>query len=586
MAIDLEKELARGIPLDEAAEFFIRLRGQTKEASLPFLEAAFNELSPDEQAEVLKTAADEGILAKGTEEYYGAQMLASLQKIANMPGAQAGAPLPPTAQGQNMQQPPPANLPPTAMGANQTKMSSMKEESEKGKERAHASISASHEKLRHSGGERIGKTLGTLVGGGAGGAAAHHLGKGHPGITLAGAGMGALMGRGIGRDLGEGHDARHYAKKMKEAAVKLGFEGSMSPEGAGDAQPDIHQYLAAEEMGQQAEGANAAQYYQQKFQEAAAQLQASQEQAEQTGAMTEQLQQQVAGSQEQIQSAMQQAQLAHQGAMQNVQQAHEMAMGATQQAMEAQGEVLRQKQLAAAMRMGVMQVKDQVMNALAQDPTEQLASQLSSPPPGSAQQQMDPAAAAAQGMQNPSTAAAGNPDPSQQGGPPAQGPAGQAEGAQTQTNSTSPGESGEGASDGNSGKSKGEGSESSTKGSTKVEIKHASPLSLPHALGGAAIGGGIGAAYAHSSNDKLRQKVQELEGIEDRGYGKSMNLAQAKARLELGEIAARHPAITTGLSALGGAFMGNSEGPGLTKSLGEVPGNLREIVQNIQSKAV
>jgi len=252
--------------------------------------------------------------------------------------------------------------------------------------------------------------------------------------------MGALAGRSIGRSHGENKDIEEFDKKMKEAAaqMKIAFgETPMVPEGMPGETPDINSYLATEQMGEEAEQQNAAAYYQQKFQQAAAQLQEVQEQQEQTQTMADTLQTQVAGSQEQIQAAMQQAQMASQAAMQNVQQAHEMAMGATSQAMESQAEVLRQKQLAAAMKMGITQVKDQVMSALASDPTDQLAQQLTSPPPGSggmvggAPGALDPAAQAA-GMQNPSTQAAGTPaDPGAQAAPGQPGTPGQEAGAGT-----------------------------------------------------------------------------------------------------------------------------------------------------------
>jgi len=613
MSFDLEKELLQGIPLDEAAGFFSTLTaGRTKQASAEELESAWQELEPEEKLEVMKLAEGTPFLEHlqpGTEGYYSTRMLAVLQQLPAhtflAKEANAGQ-LPPGAQGMNMSPSMPAPLPSTAQGQNPVKMATAEEV---GRERAHTQISTSHEKHRHSGGERTGKHIGTLLGAAAGAAAGHKVG-GHGGL---GAAMGALAGRSLGKDVGKSHDVKSFHEKMKHAAARLkiafGEPGGLAPESS-SVDPNIHQYLAAEEMGAEAEQSNAAEYYRQRFQEATQQLQEVQEQAEQTQTMTDTLQQQVAGSQEQIQAAMQQAQMASQAAMQNVQQAHEMAMGATQQAMESQQEVLRQKQLAAAMKMGITQVKDQVMSALASDPTDQLAQQLTSPPPGSGgvvggASGQDPNAAA---MQNPAQQAAGNPaDPNAAAG--GAGAPGQSPGAGTAPNSAGTGEEGEAASDAKSEKSDSEKSEKKDpQATTKVEVKSAGvlrpwpnesprhlrlreaytsklafPLSIPHALGGAALGAGVGAAYAKSSNEPLRKKVDTLSGVQNRSFGQSLDLAQAKARLALGEAAEEHPVATTVGSALHGAALGATSGPEITQSLGNIGQNFREAFQNLRA---
>jgi hypothetical protein len=631
MSFDLEKELLHGIPLDEAAGFFSMLTaGRIKQASAEELEEAWQKLEPEERLEAIKLAEGTPFLEHlqpGTEGYYSTRMLAVLQQ---MPAqtflakeANAGQ-LPPGAQGMNMSPSMPAALPSTAQGQNPVKMATAEDV---GRERAHTQIATKHEKHTHSGGERAGKHIGTLLGAAAGAAAGHKAG-GHGPL---GAAMGALAGRSLGKDVGKSHDVKSFHEKMKHAAARLkiafGEPGGLAPESA-SIEPNIHQYLASEEMGAEAEQANAAEYYRQKFQEAAAQLQQVQEQAEQTQTMTDTLEQQVAGSQEQIQAAMQQAQMASQAAMQNVQQAHEMAMGATQQAMESQQEVLRQKQLAAAMKMGITQVKDQVMSALASDPTDQLAQQLTSPPPGSggvvggAPAGQDPNAAA---MQNPSQQAAGNPaDPNTAAA--GAGAPGQSPGAGTAPNSAGTGEEGENASDAKSEKTDSEKSEKKDpQATTKVEVKSAGvlgkfvnskgltdlgagtlggltglgigvhevkklkekkasfPLSIPHALGGAALGAGVGAAYAKSSNEPLKKKVNELSGVENRSFGQALDLAQSKARLALGEAAQEHPVATTIGSALHGAALGATSGPEITQSFGNIGQNLREAFQNLRA---
>lgn len=597
MSFDLEKELLQGIPLDEAAGFFTSLLpDRQKVASAEELAAAYELLEPEEKLEVAKLAAGTPFLEHvqpGTEGYYSARMLAVLQQLPAhtfLDKEANAAQLPPASQGMTMSPVAPTALPATAQGQNPVKMATAEDV---GRERAHTQISTSHEKHRHSGGERVGKHLGTLLGA-AGGAAAGHKAGGHGAL---GAAMGAIAGRSLGKDVGKSHDVSSFHEKMKHAAARMkiafGDEMSMSSEAGLGNTPDIHQYLASEELGADAEEANAAQYYRQKFEAASQQLQQVQEQAEQTQTMTDSLSQQVAGSQEQIQAAMQQAQMASQAAMQNVQQAHEMAMGATQQAMESQQEVLRQKQLAAAMKMGITQVKDQVMSALAADPTDQLAQQLTAPPPGSggvvgggAPPGQDPNAAA---MQNPSEQAAGNPaDPNAaQAGA---GAPGQSPGGGTAPNSAGASdEAGEGASDGKSEKSESSKTEKKDpEATTKVEVKQGSaklafPLSVPHALGGAALGAGVGAAYAKSSNEPLKKKVNQLSGVENRSFGQALDLAQSKARLALGEAAEEHPVATTIGSALHGAALGATAGPEMTQSLGNIGKNFREAFQNLKA---
>src|SRR5271170_5812456 len=106
MSIDFEKELMRGIPEDVAADFFIRIRGTVKDATIEEKWASF---SPEQQDELLAQAVDEGLIPKEAMGGSGGQ-----------PGAPP--PLPAASQGQTMQPPPPPQLPPTAMGSNAVKM--------------------------------------------------------------------------------------------------------------------------------------------------------------------------------------------------------------------------------------------------------------------------------------------------------------------------------------------------------------------------------------------------------------------------------------------------------------------------------
>jgi hypothetical protein len=65
------------------------------------------------------------------------------------------------------------------------------------------------------------------------------------------------------------------------------------------------------------------------------------------------------------------------------------------------------------------------------------------------------------------------------------------------------------------------------------------------------------------SNDPLRQKIEALEANPDRGAKDTMNLAQLRGRLTIGEFTEKHPLVTAGMGALGGARFGATMGPGI-----------------------
>jgi hypothetical protein len=99
----------------------------------------------------------------------------------------------------------------------------------------------------------------------------------------------------------------------------------------------------------------------------------------------------------------------------------------------------------------------------------------------------------------------------------------------------------------------------------------------PHALAGAVIGGGAEAGYAHKSSDPLRQKVDRLSKEPERGFGKAMDLAQAKARLALSDAVDKHPkaALLSGM-ALGG-LEGAVSGPGIVDHVRSGVKNLKDL---------
>ena len=86
---------------------------------------------------------------------------------------------------------------------------------------------------------------------------------------------------------------------------------------------------------------------------------------------------------------------------------------------------------------------------------------------------------------------------------------------------------------------------------------------LPGAAAGAALGAGLGAGESFTSNEPLKQRVQGLEGKKDRGLRDTLDLAQSRGRLTVGEFAKEHPGTMMGAGALGGALLGAQHGGGL-----------------------
>jgi hypothetical protein len=105
---------------------------------------------------------------------------------------------------------------------------------------------------------------------------------------------------------------------------------------------------------------------------------------------------------------------------------------------------------------------------------------------------------------------------------------------------------------------------------------------LPYALGGAAVGAGVGAAGALTSNDPLRSKVRNIEALPDRTLGQSMDLAQARARLAVAEWEERHPLAAIGAGAMSGGLMGFSSGPEIIGAAGSIPKSIHNIVSNVR----
>ncbi len=344
--------------------------------------------------------------------------------------------------------------------------------------------------------------------------------------------------------------------RMRKHADEMGLQPTEAEEGNvqpvnGGLSEQVAALQSSEQSAQAAQEVNEAAFYREKARAAQEAAQAMQEQIGQLGQSVQTMQQQLEANQSQIQASVQHAQIAQQAALQNVMQSQEATSQAIAQSLQDKQEVLRQKQLAAAMRMGALQMKDSVMGALAADPTEQLAGQLTSPPPGSGGPVGGaPAQALGQGgdQQGPAAAA---PDA------PAAGGAVASEGVAEDKPK---------ADDAKSDKA-----DSKSEKGTKVEIstKEGSVMEeagrrLPYALAGAVGGGAAGHFFATGSNDSLRGKIQSLEAEEasgQGGFGTALNLAQAKARLALSEGAAKFPGATAGVGAVLGALSAGSAGP-------------------------
>lgn len=90
----------------------------------------------------------------------------------------------------------------------------------------------------------------------------------------------------------------------------------------------------------------------------------------------------------------------------------------------------------------------------------------------------------------------------------------------------------------------------------------------PYFLGGAALGAGLGSYEAHHGAANLRKKVEDLQSKDTGGFAHAFDLAQAKARLALAEVAEKHPVASTAMTALGFGMAGAAAKPQL-ESIGQ-----------------
>lgn len=329
-------------------------------------------------------------------------------------------------------------------------------------------------------------------------------------------------------------------------------------------------YLEAEETARRAQEANEANFYRSKAEEAGMATQDLQAQMQDMSAQMEQLQAQAAESQSQI-------------------------MAANQEAVQANDSMLNQATLAARMRMGMQQLRAQMMEVASQDP-EQLAAAAGGPTPMDVGQQAQAAAPgtapAPTGLNGEAevTGDAGAAPGADPGTPEASPSAGAAPGAIPGGQGSPSGGGGESAPE-EPQKSESKDDEKKDSGQTTVSIKKGSIQEevmgrLPYMAAGAGIGGlATGIMAARGKNiPTLRQKVDELKGQQDGGFGKSIELAKAQLALGEAEKAKAHP-IQAGLkggltgAAIGGAL--GAAGPEIMSGGKDLMKNLQAVRQNL-----
>jgi bacterioferritin (cytochrome b1) len=167
---------------------------------------------------------------------------------------------------------------------------------ETGRQRGVASMAAEAQREKSRRGERFGETMGRLAGT-VGGAAAGKKWGGKYGLPT-GAALGFMGGGKAGKEVGTELDIRKAAMAMKMGLAKLAQEPGemlgMPPPQAESPDTMPQHYLAAEQMAQQAQNANEAEFYRGKLQDAGQQTQVLQEQVQGMQQQLAQLEQQAA----------------------------------------------------------------------------------------------------------------------------------------------------------------------------------------------------------------------------------------------------------------------------------------------------
>lgn len=322
-------------------------------------------------------------------------------------------------------------------------------------------------------------------------------------------------------------------------------------------------YLEAEETGRRAQEQNEAGFYRSQAEEAKMQAQGMGAQVADIQAQLDQLSAQAAESQNQV-------------------------MTANEEAVRANDQMLNQATLAARMRMGMQQLRAQMMEIASQDP-EQLAAAAGGPTP------MDVGAQAQQAAMGAAPPAGGAPpagdpsqDPGAQPGTPGASP----------DPSAAPGSPPAGAGGPSSGPSESANSDGPSQdkkdgGATTVSIKKGSAQKTAdlyeesmRKLPAVALGGlvGAGAGYLHSRRGanvpNLRAKVDELKGQQtEGGFGKAIELGRAQTALAEAEESRSDPRK----SALKGGLLGASIGAGLSTAVPAIASEGKQLFKNLSS---
>lgn len=338
-------------------------------------------------------------------------------------------------------------------------------------------------------------------------------------------------------------------------------------------------YMQAEQLGQQLQQGNEAQFFRQRAQEAEQGTQVAQSQIDAMGQQLAQLQQQAAMAAQTIQQH-------------------------TQEAMAAQDAALQQTQIAANMRMGMQKLRAQMMEVASQDPAEVAASELQgqpmdpmaqegvpgepTAPPGKADKEVNEAERAkteAAEQEAQAAEATGAPDMQAADPEPGGGPAGMAPPPGSAPTAAPPG----------GGLGMGQPSPMGAAGGGGAAISTAMPQQavkignaklanlmaqasqrLPWALAGA----GLGAAHSDStrrSAPELRSKVRDLQEGEQGGFFNAMRLAAMKAQSAGADVAEQHPRASMALGALGGAATGAVAGPAIAENVRTIGRNLKDL---------
>ena len=580
-----ERGLHQSIPFQEAADFFLKLKyGASPEAKFAERDAAL-------LRDRLKQAN------------------AMMGGLGASPGAAGGAMgTPPAPASMAPAVPPP--LPQAGKGMNMTGAKLASYHEDVGKSRAQVGLAQKFEKHEYTRGERALGNVGGLLGAAAGGVLGHKLGK-NPATSAAGVLTGYALGKAHGKSLGTSLDSRAFKRGQnlhKHAEGEVFDEGSQPPPDPG---VDMREYLAAEEQGRAAEQENHAEFLRARLQQAYAELQSAKDMATSSQQMAEQLQQMQATHEQQLTAAQQQSQLATQAAMQNVEQAHSLALKATSQALQAKDDAISTHQMAAQMRMAYQDMRGSIMDAVGQDAAAPIGEAIKQQGAAAQSVPVDPGADPNAGGAGPDPGGEGVPKeggdtpnpqnvnkdalPQEQAGssgapgaaaPPASAPpTGDAFANQANASAGSSGSPFDGQ-DPKPTLQVGTLAQPGVGGSAKQASIPWQPIiqsavghlkeRAPYIAGGAAVGAVLPQIEARRGHDDLREKVRTLEGNE-KSFGNTLNLAQAKIRLAVGELSEEHPNMASAAGALVGGATGAMAGPDILKGLRALPSNLQRF---------